>query len=58
VYIRAPQLDRYAVTANVRTAVQTAAKSGARIELNEPVDFNRFPIEAQRAAWAWLGKQR
>jgi pimeloyl-ACP methyl ester carboxylesterase len=57
VYIRAPQLDRYAVPANVRAAVQVATKSGARIELREPADFNRFPVAAQREAWVWLGKQ-
>jgi pimeloyl-ACP methyl ester carboxylesterase len=58
VYIRAPQLDRYATAANVRSAVQQATKAGARIDLREPADFNRFPIAAQREAWAWLGKQR
>ena len=58
VYIRAPQLDRYAITANIRAAVATAVKAGSRIDLREPVDFNRFPVAAQREAWAWLDKQR
>jgi dienelactone hydrolase len=58
VYLRAPQLDRYAIHSNVRAAVQTAVKAGARITVSEPADFNRFPIAAQREAWAWMAKQR
>jgi pimeloyl-ACP methyl ester carboxylesterase len=58
VYLRAPLHDRYAISANVRAAVKKATASGARIELNEPVDFNRFTTSAQREAWAWLAKQK
>jgi dienelactone hydrolase len=57
VYLRAPVLDRYAIPANVRAVVRNARTNGARIELNEPVDFNRFPVAAQREAWTWLEKQ-
>jgi dienelactone hydrolase len=57
VYIRAPQLDRYAIPSNVRAAVQAATKAGARVELRDPTDFNRFSLAAQREAWVWLGKQ-
>jgi dienelactone hydrolase len=56
VYLRAPKLDRYAIPRDVRTAVDTAVKAGARVELVEPGDFNRFPASAQREAWVWLGK--
>jgi cephalosporin-C deacetylase-like acetyl esterase len=58
VHLRAPSLDRYAIPVAVRGAVQTATKNGARIDLHEPTDFNRFPVEAQREAWKWLGQQR
>ena len=56
-YLRAPALDRYAIPAHVRAAVLSAKKNGARIELSEPLDFNRFPVAAQREAWNWLEKQ-
>ena len=58
VYLRAPLHDRYTIASNMEAAVERARKSGARIELTQPVDFNRFPVEAQREAWAWLGKQQ
>jgi pimeloyl-ACP methyl ester carboxylesterase len=57
VYLRAPSLDRYAIAAHVRAAVRSVKEKGARIELSEPLDFNRFPIAAQREAWTWLEKQ-
>jgi cephalosporin-C deacetylase-like acetyl esterase len=58
VYLRAPLYDRYAIPANVRAAVGKATAFGARIELHEPGDFNRFTTAAQREAWAWLEKQK
>ena len=51
-------LDRYAVHSQVVAAVQSARESGAKIELQEPVDFNRFTAAAQREAFAWLEKVR
>jgi pimeloyl-ACP methyl ester carboxylesterase len=58
VNVRAPLYDRYAIPANVRAAVAKATAAGARIELHEPGDFNRFTTAAQREAWAWLEKQK
>jgi hypothetical protein len=58
VLLRAPMLDRYAVHSQVVAAVQSARESDAKIELQEPVDFNRFTAAAQREAFAWLEKAR
>lgn len=58
VLVQAPLLDRYANHAGVKDAVAKARKSGARIELREPAGFNRFPIAAQREAFAWLEQAR
>lgn len=58
VLLRAPLLDRYAIPANVRAAVENARKAGARIELIEPVDFNRLSAAAQKEMFGWLEKIR
>jgi pimeloyl-ACP methyl ester carboxylesterase len=60
VYLRAPQLDRYASRDDVRRAVESARAAwksrGAsdRLTLVTPVDFNRFRLEAQQEAFHWL----
>jgi dienelactone hydrolase len=58
VLLRAPTLDRYAVPLHVRNAVEKAKQAGARIELREPVDFNRFTPAAQKEMFAWLDAAR
>ncbi|HYI96484.1 MAG TPA: alpha/beta fold hydrolase [Bryobacteraceae bacterium] len=58
VLLRAPVLDRYASAPGVRTAVENARKAGARIELREPLDFNRFTPAAQKELFAWLETAR
>lgn len=58
VLLRAPVLDRYAVHSQVVAAVEKARQSGAKVHLQEPIDFNRFTIAAQREAFAWLEKIR
>jgi pimeloyl-ACP methyl ester carboxylesterase len=55
VYVRAPEMDRYASLADVRRAVETA---GAHVTLATPHDFNRFRPEAQREAFDWLNRDR
>jgi pimeloyl-ACP methyl ester carboxylesterase len=62
VYIRAPELDRYAHLPHVKQAVEKARGAwGAqadRLTLATPLDFNRFRIDAQREAFAWLANWR
>ena len=54
VYVRAPLLDRYAPVEDVRRIVQ---KSGSHVQLDIPLDFNRFQLPAQEQAFDWLSKQ-
>jgi pimeloyl-ACP methyl ester carboxylesterase len=54
VYVRAPVLDRYAPVEDVRRVV---GKSGGHVQLDTPLDFNRFPVPAQELAFDWLAKQ-
>jgi pimeloyl-ACP methyl ester carboxylesterase len=58
VLLRAPTLDRYAVHSQVVASVEKARKAGARIDLRDPMDVNRFPTAAQREAFSWLEKLR
>ncbi len=51
VYIRAPDLDRYAILKDIQQAVQYA---GPHVTLAIPHDFNRFRADAQREVFEWL----
>ena len=50
VYLRAPTLDRYANVAHVRNAVAGIPT----VQLDTPADFNRFKLDAQKAAFGAL----
>jgi dienelactone hydrolase len=51
VYVRAPELDRYANVDDVRRVVKQA---GSHVTLVTPRDFCRFRTDAQREAFDWL----
>jgi cephalosporin-C deacetylase-like acetyl esterase len=53
VYVRAPDLDRYAVLADVKRAV---ASAGPHVTLATPHDLNRFRPDAQREVLDWLDR--
>ena len=61
-YVIAPTLDRYAPVDDVGAAVSAARKAyrllGApdALELETPVNFNRFPEEFQKRSVGWLTK--
>jgi dienelactone hydrolase len=60
VYICQPSLDRDALPADVRTAVEQAHKvyalyqSPDQLQLDEPWDYNRLPNATQDRAIAWM----
>ncbi len=58
VYVLAPALDRYAPVGDVRRAVETARKLHPAITLETPLDFNRFPRQAQERVFDWLAALR
>jgi dienelactone hydrolase len=61
-YVIAPTLDRYSPVDDVSAAVSAARKAyrllGAAdaLELETPVNFNRFPVEFQERSVDWLAK--
>jgi dienelactone hydrolase len=64
VLIVAPELDRYARIADVRTELAESRKvyrllvrEGA-LQVESPVDFNRFPRRLQERVFDWLAKAR
>jgi pimeloyl-ACP methyl ester carboxylesterase len=62
VLIVAPTLDRYARVGDVRREVEAARQTYERIgrsdalELETPLDFNRFSRQRQEEVFAWLSK--
>jgi hypothetical protein len=56
-----PQLDRDAAPADVKAAVEQAKKvyalygSAAKLELQDPWDYNRLPTKTQDEILKWMG---
>jgi pimeloyl-ACP methyl ester carboxylesterase len=64
VLLVAPELDRYARVADVRREVEAPRKvydlfgHPEALQLETPLDFNRFPRRLQERAIDWLARQR
>lgn len=61
-FLRTPELDRYAHLPHVRAAVEQARAgwkdAPERLRLSAPAGFNRFGADAQREAFDWMAQWR
>jgi hypothetical protein len=63
VYILAPQFDRDATPAEVKSAVEQAKKvyglynAADKVLLDEPWDYNRLPLGTQDRVIKWMAEQ-